>query len=398
MYRITHRRSPSKKFHRRLLGLTTALALVLTALVVACGEPEPEPRAEPTDTPRALSPLSSPGITDTPRPTNTPIPDATAVVVVTKEPTTAATPTPTLGPAPTLSPPADFNGDYDADADGLIEVSNLAQLDAIRYDVDGNGLVADSKEQTEYLAAFPGALEDMGCPVGGCSGYEVVSDLDFDTNGNGVADAGDAYWNDGSGWAPLGYYRGADDQRLFKATFDGGGYTISNMFISRADQDNVGLFGITCCGYITNVVLVEIDVTGNDYVGGLVGDNEEGGRIRDSAVSGVVTGNDYVGGLVGDNKEGGRINDSSANGSVTGNRYVGGLVGRVDGHFGSAVRDSSSSSVVDGVDFVAAWSDLATARSAAGMPAARRPATGMSAAWSVEPMVATSATAPPPAQ
>ena len=204
MYRITHRLLPGKKFHRRLLALTTALVMVmvLTALVVACGEPEPEPRAEPTDTPRALSPLSSPGITDTPRPTNTPILDATAVVVVTKEPTMEATPT------PTLSPPADINGDYDADADGLIEVSNLAQLDAIRYDMDGNGLVADSKEQTEYLTAFPGALEDMGCPVGGCSVYEVVSDLDFDTNGNGVADAGDAYWNDGSGWAPLGYYRG----------------------------------------------------------------------------------------------------------------------------------------------------------------------------------------------
>ena len=164
MYRITHRLSPGKKLHWRLLALTTAL--VLTALVVACGEPEPEPRAEPTDTPRALSPLSSPGITDTPRPTNTPILDATAVVVVTKEPTTAATPT--LGPAPTLSPSADINGDYDADADGLIEVSNLAQLDAIRYDMDGNGLVADSKEQTEYLAAFPGALEDMGCPVCRC--------------------------------------------------------------------------------------------------------------------------------------------------------------------------------------------------------------------------------------
>ena len=256
MYRITHRLSPGKKFHRRLLALTTALVMVmvLTALVVACGEPEPEPRAEPTDTPRALSPLSSPGITDTPRPTNTPILDATAVVVVTKEPTMEATPT------PTLSPPADINGDYDADADGLIEVSNLAQLDAIRYDMDGNGLVADSKEQTEYLTAFPGALEDMGCPVGGCSGYEVVSDLDFDTNGNGVADAGDAYWNDGSGWAPLGYYRGADDQRLFKATFDGGDHTISNIFISRADQDNVGLFGINSGGNITNVVLVEIDV------------------------------------------------------------------------------------------------------------------------------------------
>ena len=164
MYRITHRLSPGKKLHWRLLALTTALVMVLTALVVACGEPEPEPRAEPTDTPRALNPLSWP--TDRPRPTVTPILDATAVVVVTKAPTTAATPT--LGPAPTLSPSADINGDYDADADGLIEVSNLAQLDAIRYDMDGNGLVADSKEQTEYLAAFPGALEDMGCPVCRC--------------------------------------------------------------------------------------------------------------------------------------------------------------------------------------------------------------------------------------
>ena len=265
MYRITHRLSPGKKFHWRLLALTTALVMVLTALVVACGEPEPEQRAPRT--PRTLNPLSWP--TDRPRPTVTPILDATAVVVVTKAPTMEATPTP--------SSPADINGDYDADADGLIEVSNLAQLDAIRYDMDGNGLVADSKEQTEYLAAFPGALEDMGCPVGGCSGYEVVSDLDFDTNGNGLADAGDAYWNDGSGWAPLGYYRGADEQRLFKATFDGGAHTISNIFISRADQDNVGLFGINSGGNITNVVLVEIDVTGNDYVGGLVGDNEEGG-------------------------------------------------------------------------------------------------------------------------
>ena len=295
MYRITHRLSPGKKLHWRLLALTTALVMVLTALVVACGEPEPEQRVPRT--PRTLNPLSWP--TDRPRPTVTPILDATAVVVVTKAPTPTA--------APTLPPSADFNGDYDADGDGLIEVSNLAQLDAIRYDMDGNGLVADSKEQTEYLAAFPGALDDMGCPVGGCSGYEVVSDLDFDTNGNGLADAEDAYWNDGSGWAPLGYYRSADDQRLFKATFDGGAHTISNIFISRADQDNVGLFGINSGGTITNVVLVEIDVTGNDYVGGLVGDNEEGGRIRDNAVSGAVTGNDYVGGLVGDNKEGGHV-------------------------------------------------------------------------------------------
>ena len=31
------------------------------------------------------------------------------------------------------------NGQYDADGDGLIEVSNLEQLNAIRYDLDGDG-------------------------------------------------------------------------------------------------------------------------------------------------------------------------------------------------------------------------------------------------------------------
>ena len=53
MYRITHRLSPGKKLHWRLL----ALVMVLTALVVACGEPEPEPRAEPTDNATGAEPL-----------------------------------------------------------------------------------------------------------------------------------------------------------------------------------------------------------------------------------------------------------------------------------------------------------------------------------------------------
>ena len=30
--------------------------------------------------------------------------------------------------------------DYDTDDDGLIEISNLAQLDAVRYDLSGDGV------------------------------------------------------------------------------------------------------------------------------------------------------------------------------------------------------------------------------------------------------------------
>ena len=109
----------------------------------------------------------------------------------------------------------------------------LAQLDAIRLDRSGNSRV-DIDDLPAYLAAFPGALDDMGCPADGCKGYELATNLDFDTNGNGRADAGDAYWNDGAGWEPIsngyhysGHYRG------YGSTFDGNGYVIANLYINR---------------------------------------------------------------------------------------------------------------------------------------------------------------------
>ena len=73
--------------------------------------------------------------------------------------------------------------DYDTDGDGLIEISTLSQLDAVRYDLDGDGLVS-SGVRSHYGAAFPLALgsSEHRAPVcaGGCRGYELVSDLDFE--------------------------------------------------------------------------------------------------------------------------------------------------------------------------------------------------------------------------
>lgn len=51
--------------------------------------------------------------------------------------------------------------DYDTDDDGLIEVANLAQLDAIRYDMDGNGIARNEYQgKTKYSAAFPNLSTD----------------------------------------------------------------------------------------------------------------------------------------------------------------------------------------------------------------------------------------------
>ena len=67
--------------------------------------------------------------------------------------------------------------DYDSDGDGLIGVGNLAQLDAMRYDRDGNGYAGTV---AAYAAAFPSPLDRMCSSVDGCSGYELLEDLDFE--------------------------------------------------------------------------------------------------------------------------------------------------------------------------------------------------------------------------
>ena len=46
-------------------------------------------------------------------------------------------------------------GKYDTDSDKLIEISNLEQLDAVRYDLDGDGDPDSADNTAAYAAAFP---------------------------------------------------------------------------------------------------------------------------------------------------------------------------------------------------------------------------------------------------
>ena len=207
--------------------------------------------------------------------------------------------------------------DHDVDDNNLIEVATLAQLDAMRHDLDGDGVPAD---WSPYYAAFAEGALDMGCPVA-CEGYELTKHLDFDTNGSGGADAGDAFWNGGAGWEPIG-----SDSDPFAATFAGGGHVVSNLFIDRGTQDGVGLFGhVGADGSIRNFGVSNVSVTGNNGVGGLVGRNQ--GQVEWCFATGAVTGNDDVGGVAGDFSAG-RLRPCYAAGTVTGNDAVGGLVGR----------------------------------------------------------------------
>ena len=207
--------------------------------------------------------------------------------------------------------------DYDRDDDDLIEVSSLAQLDAIRYDSNGNGIVDDSSDWPSYFAAFTQATGNMGCSSS-CEGYELTADLDFDTDSSGGSNDGDTYWNDGDGWEPIG-----DDP--YQAVFEGNGRTIANLFIDRSTESDVGLFSeVGEFGLIRNLGLEAVDVTGRDYVGGLVGNGDKG-LVDQSHVTGQVSGEDVVGGLAGSL---GRVFSSTAAVEVSGTGDgIGGLAG-----------------------------------------------------------------------
>ncbi len=223
------------------------------------------------------------------------------------------------------------NRDYDLDDDNFIDVGNLAQLDAMRYDLNGDGVLDDASVWRSYYAAgaFAQGAIDMGCP-GGCIGYELTENLNFDTDGSGGPDSGDDYWNGGEGWAPIG---GAGVQAVqrrylladpFSAIFEGNGRTIGSLFIDTDTVVFAGLFGYAT-SEIRNVGLIDADVTGTPLAAGLAGYNV--GEIRASYVTGRVSGVENVGGLVGINVFGGGIRGSYATASVSGDDDVGGLAG-----------------------------------------------------------------------
>ena len=280
--------------------------------------------------------------------------------------------------------------DYDADNDNLIEVATHAQLNAIRWDIDGDG----SSANAGYALAFPSAAVGMGCPAT-CAGYELSNDIDLDTNGNGSADSGDAYWNNGAGWAPMG----------LNATFRGNGNSIDNLYVNLThptDQSNrsyyVGFFGHVQSGAkIDDVGLEDVNIRSSAssiwnntalWMGGIAG-YLQGASITDSYVTGAIHGTRTntnttatvaVGGLVGLGR--GDVVASYADVSVTAygrgkhgstgvTAEAGGIVGRTYGDVlasysaGSVVADADANSesggligrtLSDGVGIVASYS------------------------------------------
>jgi hypothetical protein len=158
-------------------------------------------------------------------------------------------------------------------------------------------------------------LDELQAVQGNLSAHYVLS--------NNINASETETWNSGAGFTPLGNYTDP-----FSGNFDGQGYTVDGLYINRPNTNVVGLFGSISTN-IKNIGVTNIDIQGRNDVGGLVGytkGGDSGANIMKSYSSGAVSGNESVGGLVGENTNT-TIEKSYTNSNVSGNEAVGGLVG-----------------------------------------------------------------------
>jgi hypothetical protein len=147
------------------------------------------------------------------------------------------------------------------------------------------------------------------------------------------------------------------DGNAFTGIFDGNGNIISNAVINQPDSNYIGLFGfVGSGGKLRNLGIENVNITGRNFVGGLVGRNDS--NISNCYSTGSVSGgsgSSNVGGLVGQSIDG-SISNCYSTGTVSGSSYssnVGGLVGyNMRYNYGGNISDCYSAGAVSGYSAV----------------------------------------------
>ncbi|UCE36204.1 MAG: peptidase A26 [Thermoplasmata archaeon] len=207
-------------------------------------------------------------------------------------------------------------------------------------------------EYSEYFAGGSGTPED---PYQ-ISNVDELQNMHYDLTAhyilvNDIDASATSGWNSGAGFEPIGTFTG---------TFDGKGYKITNLYINRPSTNYIGLFGITRSCIISGVGLEDLEGSGNNYVGGLVGANWDG-TLENCYATGSVSGiSCIVGGLVGVNS--GSVENCYATDSVSGSCAVGGLVGEIAGNGALnncyATGDVSGTGAVGGLAGTHMWGSV----------------------------------------
>ena len=218
---------------------------------------------------------------------------------------------------------AAYSKTVDFDGNGLIDISNLADLKKVRFNLAGTSL---KESAADALGSFG------GCPNRVCRGYELKNDIDLrelkpenawlapitsSTSPVLLAD-----------WIPIG----GDGANVFTAIFNGNGFELSFLYLRNQNRSNVGFFGAASgtSVRIESLGIVNAEVTqtsGNSNSGILVG-KFENGIISNCYTKGSISGRNSTGGIVGRMNYSNVTNSySTANVTINSEDAVGGLIG-----------------------------------------------------------------------
>ena len=216
---------------------------------------------------------------------------------------------------------------------GSTAAQSTGLIDANTSDIAGSGTSGDPYIITN-ISELQAIEDDLDAH------YKLGSNIDASVT---------AKSNNGSGFNPIGTVN-----QSFTGSFNGDGYTITGITISRQEKDNVGLFAVMN-GSVSNVQINAADITGQgdfpDGVGIVAGRIGTTGEVTNVETSGEVSGSEYVGGIAGLTAGNISSSASSTTTSITDGRgRLGGLVGGLGNSAGSSVHieDSHASGNING--------------------------------------------------
>jgi len=194
------------------------------------------------------------------------------------------------------------------------------ELNFITYSGSGSGTVSDpflieSLEQLNSISSNTGFWD---------RNFKQINNINASATSTLNSDGGSGYY----GFSPIG-----NSSTKFTGTYNGHGYSISNIYINRGTTDYIGFFGYTLGGSISNLNLSSINIHGQYFVGGLVGFNDNT-NLTNCSSTGTASGTAAVGGLAGeiDNSTVDKCYSTASvsySGSSVVNFYGGGLVSRL---------------------------------------------------------------------
>jgi hypothetical protein len=228
----------------------------------------------------------------------------------------------------------------------------------------GDGLSAETafiittcdqlQEMNNELELYYKLGNDINCSATASWNPNASEWVDGVVGGTRIADPYTGVVNNGYyGFDPIGQESAHNAGVGFTGTLDGQGYSISNLWIFRKEDDFNGLIGYASGATIKNLTLVAPRIVGSSSTGGIVGygtgvtlENltNQNGMVR----AYLAYNGGGIAGQISDSMELDRLTVSGGTVHGSGN-IIGGLVGWI---YDSAVSSSTSSANIDGGEYI----------------------------------------------